>query len=100
MTQFIVAILIVATAFVGIGVFADYKFRQPPAGLSKRGTLLWRFAPTIGMGGGVIGIVVFFGTLNAIEHHWHAYAWTYPLALFVDIGFSMGPRRVVEKRVH
>jgi len=100
MTQFIVAIVIVVTAFVGFGMFANYKIRHAPAGLSKRGTLLWRLAPTIGFAGGVIGLVIWFGILNAIEHHWPTYSWSAPLGIFVGISLSMGLRRVVEKRVH
>jgi hypothetical protein len=96
MTEFGLAMI----ALIAFGMFATYKFRQTPTGLSKRGALLWRLAPTIGLGGGVIGTVILFGILNAIEHHWHTYSWSFPLGIFVCVGLSLGLRRVVEKRVH
>ena len=96
MTEFGLAII----ALIVFAQFATYKFRQPPSGLSKRGALLWRLAPTIGLVGGAIGLVILLGILNAIEHHWHTYSWSYPLGIFVGIVLSIVLRRVVEKRVH
>ncbi len=98
MTAFVVAIYVVVVG-AGIDTFATYKHRQSPSGLSQRGSLLWRLAPTIGLGGGIVGIILVVGILAAIEHPWHPYIWTNALVLFVGIGLSMGLRRLVEKRV-
>jgi sensor histidine kinase regulating citrate/malate metabolism len=99
MTAFVVAIVIAVVVGVGFGMFANYKHRQPPSGLSERGSLLWRLAPIIGLGGGLISVGVLFSIWNEVEHPWHTYPWTNALVLFVGVGLSMGLRRLVEKRV-
>jgi len=100
MTEFVVAIYVVVVVGVGFGMFTNYKHRQPPSGLSERGSLLWGLAPIIGLSGGLISVGVLFSIWNEVEHPWHTYIWTNALVLFVGIGLSMGLRRLVEKRVH
>jgi hypothetical protein len=86
-------------AFLVFGMSATFKFRQAPNDLSRREALLWRLAPTIGFLGGAIGLVILFGILMSIKHHWHTYSWLSAVEVFAGISLSIGLRRLVEKSV-
>ena len=100
MTQFVVILYLVGAIAVGVHAHSEFKSRQPPSGLSKRGSLLWRLAPTIGLGSGLIVSAIVIGTYVIIKHPRHADMWTGSIPIFVTFVTAMATRRTVERRAH
>ena len=98
-TEFGVILYLAGAIAVGIHVYSEYKSRQPPSGLSKRGSLLWRLAPTIGLGSGLVVSAIVIGIYVIIKNPGHADMWTGSVPIFVTIVIAMVTRRTVERRV-
>lgn len=98
MTQFFVILYLVGAIAVGIHAYSEYKSRRPPPGLSKRGSRVWRLAPTIGLGSGLVVSTIVIGTYVIIKNPRHADMWTSSVPIFVTIVIGMATRRTVERR--
>ena len=100
MTQYFVILYMVGAIAVGIHAYSDYKSRRPPPGLSRRGSQLWRLAPTIGLASGLVVSAIVIGTYVIIKNPRNADMWTSSASIFVTFVTAMATRRTVERRAH
>ena len=98
LTQFVVAVLILVVAGIIVAGVASYQSRQPPSGLSRLGSALWRLAPVIGLAVGFVGPVVVSVLYSVVPAH-HANGVLFIGALVAN-ALSWAGRRTVERRVH